>query len=92
MEQTYHGTVEGRTIQLDDEVQLPRGTDVVVTVRVARKGSPAAILAAAAAEPHISVEDVNEFLAIIRAGKGPTSYEDPFKGILEDVEDSDQSE
>ena len=92
MEQTYHGKVEGRTIQLDDDVKLPRGTEVVVTLRVARKGTPASVLAAAAEEPHISADDVNELLAVIRAHKKPASYEDPFKGFLEDVEELDEAE
>lgn len=68
MEQTYRGTVSGRTIQLDDEVKLPVGTEVVVTVRTARTGSSAALLAAVDAEPHIPREDAEELLRLIREG------------------------
>ena len=75
---TYNGVVHGRTVVLDDGVDLPDGTGVVVTPVEPVKGSREAVLAAVNSPPFVTHEDVAELLRLIEEGKRPVNYESPF--------------
>lgn len=75
---TYNGVVHGRTVVLDDAVDLPDGTGVVVTPVEPVKGSREAVLAAVNAPPHLKPGDTAELLRLIEEGKRPVRFEDPF--------------
>jgi hypothetical protein len=74
---TYRGTVQGRTVVLDDDVDLPDGTGVVVTPVEPVKGSREAVLAAVNAPPHLKPGDVAELLRLIEEGKRPVRFDNP---------------
>lgn len=73
----YRGTVQGGTVVLAEGVDLPDGTDVVVMPADAPKGSPAAVLAAMAAPPHLEEGDTAELMRLIDEGKRPVDYSNP---------------
>jgi len=73
----YKGTVQGRTVVLDDGVDLPDGTGVTVTPVEPVKGSAEAVLAAVKAPPHLRPGDVAELLRLIEEGKRPVRYDNP---------------
>ena len=73
----YRGTVRGKTVVLDDGVDLPDGTRVVMRPEDPRKGTPAAVLAAMMAPPHIEEGDTAELMRLIDEGKRPVDYSDP---------------
>jgi hypothetical protein len=76
-ETVYKGTVRGRTVVLDEDVDLADGTGVLVTPVASVEGSPQAVLAAAKARPHVTQEDVAELLRLIDEGRQPVRYESP---------------
>jgi hypothetical protein len=70
---TYTGIVQSRSVLLEDApTPLPDGTRVLVTP-LPERGTPAALLAAIQAAPHVTAEDVSELEAILEAGKRPPS-------------------
>lgn len=73
----YRGTVRGKMVVLDDGVDLPDGTPVVVMPEDPRKGTPAAVLAAAMAPPHLDEADTAELMRLIEEGKRPVDYSNP---------------
>jgi hypothetical protein len=75
---TYSGTVHGRTVVLEGEVDLPDGTGVVVTPVEPAKGSREAVLAAVNSPPFVTHEDVAELLRLIEEGKRPVRFESAF--------------
>jgi hypothetical protein len=65
---TYSGVVRGGSVVLEDSpTPLPEGTPVTVTP-VPEPGTPAALLAAIQAEPHLAAEDVAELEAVLESG------------------------
>jgi hypothetical protein len=73
------GVVHGRTIVLDENAPaFPEGTEVVVVLRPA-PGTPAAVLAAMDAEPHVTPEDVDALESAIAAGRRPPVSRSPFE-------------
>jgi hypothetical protein len=60
----YKGIVRGRTIELEEELQDWDGRSVIVSVELwpdlPLKGSPAAVLQAAQAPPHVGTDAVDE--------------------------------
>jgi len=74
------GVVKGKKVLLEEGAELPDGTEVVVSPIAMAKGSPAAVLAAMKAPPHLKPEDVDEFERLIKEGQRPVSYESPFQG------------
>ena len=75
---SYKGTVRGKTVVLDGDADLPDGTGVLVTPLPPPKGSPQAILEALRAFPPASHEAAEELRRLIREGKRPARFEDPF--------------
>lgn len=75
----YRGHVKGGAVVLDDALDLPDGVEVVVSPVEAPPGSPAAILAAMHAPPHVSPEEAEKLRQSIEAGKRPISYRNPMK-------------
>jgi hypothetical protein len=70
---TYTGIVHGKSVVLEDApTPLPEGTRVLVTP-LPEPRTPAALLAAIEAAPHITADDVAELEAILEAGKRPPS-------------------
>jgi hypothetical protein len=76
---TYHGVVRGHTVVLlETPVPLVDGTRVLVTPLVPEPGTPAALLAAMEAEPHLSPEDVEALERAIAEGQRPSGQVDLF--------------
>jgi hypothetical protein len=65
---SYRGVVKGGTIVLTGGDALPEGTEVMITPLSPGAGTPAAILAAMAAEPHLTKEDVEALERSIEEG------------------------
>jgi hypothetical protein len=77
--QTFRGVMKGQTlVVLERAAPLADGTVVEVTAVRAEVGSPAALLAAMKAEPHVSLEDVAELDRAIAAGQRPIAKINPF--------------
>ncbi|MBI5367310.1 MAG: hypothetical protein HZA54_09755 [Planctomycetes bacterium] len=76
---TYRGHVKGGAVVLDDALDLPDGVEVMISPVDAPQGSPAAILAAMHAPPHVTPEAAEELRQSIEAGKRPISYRNPMK-------------
>ncbi len=74
---SYKGMVQSGTIVLDDDVDLPDGTGVIVTPVEPVKGSREAVLAAVNAPPHLRPGDVAELMRLIEEGKRPVRYDNP---------------
>ena len=74
---SYRGVVRGKKVVLDDDMDLPEGTGVLVTPLERGAGRPQAVLAAAMAPPHLKHEDTVEFLRRIEDGKRPVQYDSP---------------
>ena len=74
----YKGVVRGKTVVLGDEADLPEGTGVLVTPLPPAKGSPQAVLTVMEASPAASHEAAEELRRLIREGKRPARFEDPF--------------
>ncbi|MBM4033478.1 MAG: hypothetical protein FJ291_17080 [Planctomycetes bacterium] len=72
------GVVRDGMVLLDKGSDLPEGTDVLVTPFGSRKGGSRDILDVLNASPHVSHEDVEELLRLIREGKRPARYGSPF--------------
>ena len=67
---TYRGVVKGQSIVvLEGPVPLADGTHVLVTPLLPEPGTPAALLAAMEAEPHLTSEDVAELEKAIAEGR-----------------------
>jgi hypothetical protein len=75
---SYKGVVRGKTVVLGDEADLPEGTGVLVTPLPPPKGSPQAILEALKAFCPVSHEAAEELRRLIREGKRPARFDDPF--------------
>jgi hypothetical protein len=77
--QTFRGVLKGQTlVVLEQAAPLPDGTPVEVTPLRPEAGSAEAVLAAMAAEPHLTAEDVAELDRAIRQGRRPAAAIDPF--------------
>jgi hypothetical protein len=85
--QTFRGVLKGQTlVVLDCAAPLPDGTPMEVTLLRPEIGSAEAVLAAMAAEPHLTTEDIAELERAINQGHRPTAALDPF---AEDVAGSE---
>jgi hypothetical protein len=68
--QTYRGVIKGGSVVLlETTAPLPDGTHVLVTPMDPQPGSAEAVLAAMAAEPHLTKEDVELLERSIEEGK-----------------------
>jgi len=77
--QIFRGVLKGQKIVLlDKPAPLPDGTQVTVTPLPVEAGTPAALLAAMDAEPHLSSEDIAELEKAIEAGRRPPTPIHPF--------------
>ena len=77
--QIFRGVLKGQTVVvLDKPAPLPDGTPVTVTPLCVEAGTPAAVLAAMEAEPHLSREDIGELEKAIEAGRRPPTTINPF--------------
>lgn len=71
---TYRGVVRGGAIVLlESGASLVDGTEVLVTPLAPELGSPAAVLAAIAAAPHVPSAWVDELEQLIAEGHRPPS-------------------
>ena len=78
---SYRGVVRGGMVVLQDVGQtLPEGTEVLITPLPVKPGTPAGVLAAMAAEPHVPCEWVDELEQLIAQGARPPVHGDPFAG------------
>ena len=77
---SYRGVVRGKKVVLDDDMDLPDGTGVVVTPVERGAGCPGAVLTAAKAPPHLTQQETVEFLRGIEDGKRPVRYDNPLTG------------
>ena len=85
--QTLRGVVRNGIIVLQGNMpSLAEGTEVLVTPVQPEKGSPAAVLAAVAAPPHVPREWVDELEALIAQGQRPPFKGDPFEGYPDEKE------
>jgi hypothetical protein len=75
---TVRGRVENGVVVFQNGAILAEGTLVEVRPLPSEAGSPAALLEAMAAEPHLSPEDIAELNQAIAAGKRPAATIDPF--------------
>ena len=75
---TVQGHVKNGVVILDNATGLPDGTLVLVTPLSHEPGDPLAVIAAMEAEPHLSLQDVDELQRAIAAGKRPGAPIDPF--------------
>jgi len=73
----YKGIVRGKAVMLQEPVDLPEGTEVIVTPLAAAQGSPQAVLAAMDAPPHVQPEAVEELRRLIEEGKRPVRFDNP---------------
>jgi hypothetical protein len=81
---SYRGVVKGQTIVLSESpAPLADGTEVLVMPLPLEPGTPAAILAAMEAEPHLTREDVEELEQAIEQGRRPPVRIEPFPGESE---------
>ena len=79
--ETYRGVVRGGAIiLLNGDEPLVEGTEVLVTPLSKAPGTPAAVLAAMAAEPHVPEVWVDELEQLIAEGRRPPTRENPFVG------------
>lgn len=77
--EAYRGVVRGGgVVLLEHETPLTEGTEVLVTPLAATPGSPAAVLAAAAAAPHVPGAWVDELEQLIAQGRRPPTRPEPF--------------
>jgi hypothetical protein len=74
----YKGIVRGSTVILEEQTELPDGTEVLVTPLKMVKGSPQAVLAALKASPRVTHEDAAELRRLIEEGKRPVRYNNLF--------------
>ena len=76
-QESYRGVVRGQTIVLlEKPVALADGTEVLVMPLPPDPGTPAAVLAAMEAEPHLTQEDFEELeKAIAQGRRGPAPVE-----------------
>jgi len=91
---TYKGIVKGKTIELEDPLELPEGTEVEVMVNVPPgkelassgypKGSGQALLHVWDTPSHCTPEDVDALLQAIDRGKRPVR----FAGIFDQGKDT----
>jgi hypothetical protein len=76
-EMIYKGIIKGRMIELEEELHDWDGRSVVVSVELWQdipiKGSPAAVLQAAQAPPHVRFDVVDEMEYWIQEGRLPLS-------------------
>ena len=81
---TYKGIVKGKTIELEDPLELPEGTEVEVVVNILLekelaasgypKGSGQALLRVWDTPAHCTPEDVDALLQAIDQGKRPVRF------------------
>jgi hypothetical protein len=80
MSGSYRGVVKGGAIVFrETPVPLADGTEVLVTPLAPEPGTPAAVLAAMAAEPHVPSEWVDELEQLMEEGRRPPSANNPFE-------------
>jgi len=72
----YKGVIKDKRVVFEREIDLPEGTEVVVTPLEMTAGSPQAVLAAMDASPQVKPGDVEELLKRIEEGKRPIRFED----------------
>jgi hypothetical protein len=78
---SYRGVVKGQTIVLlEKPTALADGTEVLVMLLPPEPGTPAAVLAAMEAEPHLSQEDIEELEKAIAQGRRRPAPVEPFLG------------
>jgi len=78
MNQTFRGVMKGQTlVLLEHAVPFPDGTLVEVRPLALEAGSPAAVLAAMEAEPHLTPTDVAELDSALAAGQRAAAPIDP---------------
>jgi hypothetical protein len=85
----YRGIARGKIVELEDEVSLPEGTEVEVSIKQERvgettpagyrKGSPKALLAALKLPTRCTPEDVEALVQSVRQGKQPVRFEGVFE-------------
>ena len=85
---SYKGTVRGKVVELESDVELPEGTEVEIVVKDREKktvspsghprGSPQAILKFLNTPPLCTPADVEALLQAIKQGKRPVSFEGVF--------------
>jgi hypothetical protein len=73
----FRGVVKGDGVVFEGKVPLPDGTPVLITPRREPTGSPQAVLAAVAAGPKVTEEDVAALLEEIDRGKRPVRFDSP---------------
>jgi hypothetical protein len=79
IQQTFRGVMKGQTlVVLETAAPLPDGTPVEVTPLAGDAGNAVAVLAAMAAAPHVSLDDVAELEKAIAAGRRPRANIDWF--------------
>lgn len=84
----YKGIVRGKVVHVEDQITLPEGTEVEVTIKQGEGeelspggnslSSPVAVVAALDVRPHCTCEDVNLLLQAIRQGKMEVRFQGPF--------------
>jgi hypothetical protein len=87
---TLKGIVRGNVIELQDNVELPDGTEVKVVVektppagspsREFRRGSPQALAEYLKTPTNVTAEDVDELMRLIKEGRSPAD----FRGIFDE--------
>jgi hypothetical protein len=81
MKASYRGVVKGQTILLlEKPAGLVDGTEVLVTLLPPEPGTPAALLAAMEAEPHLTTRDIEELEKAIAQGRRRPAPAERFLG------------
>lgn len=76
-EMSFKGVVKDGSVVFEEEVSLPEGTPVLITVRTETAGSPQTVLRAMAQPPHVGDEDVAALLHEIAGGRRPVQFGTP---------------
>ncbi len=87
---TLKGIVQDHVIELQDNVELPEGTEVEVVVKETpstsgqdgeiRRGSPQALTEYLKTPTEVTAEDVDELMRLIKEARSPTD----FRGIFDE--------
>lgn len=85
----YRGIARGKVVELEDNVSLPEGTEVEVSIKPGQvretapegysKGSPKALLAALNLPAQCTIEDVEALVQSMRHGEQPVRFEGIFE-------------
>ena len=76
--ETYRSVVQHGMVMLVGDVHLADGTEVLVTPVIHEAGTPAAVLAAVNAGPHVPTAWVDELELLIAEVQRSPTREDPF--------------